>query len=420
MHVAALTVVFLIMAQGAQTAGGSVGGIAVATLALYLVAYVYLTVYLLTLKRGKNAQTTTMSSAIPWTLALLPSIAAMGLLVNWPSPFSGLLPYITYALVSLLAFLVWRERPKAAARMAFSVMLVHALFGVWETITQQSVFYGAWKLGAAQDIAGLLRVASTPADPNYLALTLLLLAPLSLPAFMELSRARRIIFGSVIAMTALLTFSRSLMVAVAIAILVALTVRETRAAARRVLIGTGLITGISFVVAPSLASRMLSRFTSIVTSLVSGGTSDASTGQRLQVQQFTLEAIKEQPLFGYGPGSSPGVLQPRTSGLVPLDAYGNDAYLAQTSTLNTYLTVWLELGIFGLLGLLLLLLLMWRRASEDRFWLLTLVAATVMIATLDVVTLAPFWVFVGATFAVKSRLLPVRNDRLLLSRLVRG
>jgi O-antigen ligase len=303
-----------------------------------------------------------------------------------------------YSVVGIAAYsLAVLNYDKIQATAAY-IIAFHVALAIFEEVRGVSLFYGEWKIADAQRYAGFLRVASTPADPNYLALTVLLLIPFAWPWVRRQNRALVAAYVVGAAFTLAFTFSRSLLAGGAVAVLVSLFERRSRRHALRVAILFCIGSALAFAIFPSVADGMGARVHSMIP-----GAGDPSTAQRYQVQSITLGIAKEHLLAGVGPGNSQNILRPLTTPLVALNSNGELAYTPQTSVLDTYLLTLVELGVFGLIALALLLMQAARSCRLSMIHWYVLIASGAMLLTLDALTFAPLWFFVGAVLGASRQ-----------------
>lgn len=220
--------------------------------------------------------------------------------------------------------------------------LVQVCIGFVELVTHRTFFYSLWKPLEAATWHGMMRVASTPADPNYFAIGLVATLAL-LPAARALwPRVPELLIWAACAVWALMiafTFSRAGYVGLAVMLGVA-GVSGSRRRRWRVmaalLLGSAALTIVLSAVAPAILSRL--------GSLVAGP--DASIVMRLAAQRAALQAFLAHPLLGIGLDQfvrvGPSYLFD-VSGLV----------VGEVNVLNSFLLVACEAGVLGLIGFLL-------------------------------------------------------------------
>lgn len=331
-------------------------------------------------------------------LLLLPLLWAS---ISWAGglgSFEAVNSLAYYTAIGLLAGWLYRIDRPALERVLLGVIVLHLVLAALESVRQQSVFYGSWKQSEAQAIGGILRVSSTPADPNYLALTLVILVLLAFPTIRRLNTSLRVSLLVAIAAVLLLTFSRSLVLGIVMA-LVYLAFTTNRRIAAKAAAGMGLSLSMLVMIAPNLGQVLLER----AVSLTGQAGADASFSQRSFIQAAAFDLFAERPIFGHGIGSSSELLYRFGASLVPPDAVGNLAFLPQSAVLNTYLLLGLELGLVGLAVFGALGVVAWRRAKGGSIDRAVLVCVGVILFTLDAISFAPTWVLLGALLVRSNR-----------------
>jgi O-antigen ligase len=171
------------------------------------------------------------------------------------------------------------------------------LLGFYELASGATVFYSRWKPIEAATWNGMMRVASTPADPNYFALGLVAMLPLIVWAATCLDRRFRILLmalGVTCLALLMLTFSRAGYIGALLYL--AILVWRSRASQRgRTAVGFALALGVGILlfgdVAQVLASRILT---------LAAPSADASISVRVGAQLAALRVFIENPLTGIG------------------------------------------------------------------------------------------------------------------------
>jgi O-antigen ligase len=231
-------------------------------------------------------------------------------------------------------------------RWVLAGLLVGVLFqvvvGLVELGMGQTIYYSLWKPLEAATWRGFLRVASTPADPNYFALGLVSTIPLVIAARTFWPRVPRFAVYAGVSLWLVMiasTFSRAgyagLLAAGALGILF------TRGHRRWVIAGTVLLAAAAaWFLFPEAIAPFTGRFASI------GANGDASILMRAAAQRAAAQAFVDHPLFGIGLGQFVSQLGPQylyaVSGLV----------VSEINVLNSYLLIACETGIIGLGGFL--------------------------------------------------------------------
>jgi O-antigen ligase len=382
------TTLLLVLCQGAQTI--ALGGLP--SLATGLVAvsiYLVLTAHALK-KRDRR-----------WGEAILLLLPLMWASLAWAGGLGSseaVSSLAFYTAIGLLAGWLYRTSRPAFERVLLVAIVFHVVLAALETLRQQSIFYGSWKQSDAQTIGGILRVSSTPADPNYLALTLVILVMLAYPAIRRMTSSLRV--GLLLAVSAvlLLTFSRSLVLGIVVGLMYLMFTTNRRSAVK-ITVAAGLSLTVLVMIAPNLGQVLLER----AGSLTGHSGSDASFSQRSFIQSAAFGLFGDRPIFGHGIGASSDLLYRFGASLVPPDAVGNLAFLPQSAVLNTYLLIGVELGVVGLVVFAIPGLIAWRRAKSDPIDRAVLVCVGVILFTLDAINFAPTWALLGALLARRSR-----------------
>lgn len=309
-----------------------------------------------------------------------------------PTSLNTALSYINYlSLLALAGRLAMRDR-QFLRLPVLAALTFHSLLGLSEVIRGNASFYGEWKYSEATTVAGISRAASTTADPNYLALTILtLVAVLAIAKGDEVwSRTERAVTLISVA-TLILTFSRAGLIASLVALTVYLvkTQGSTNPNRRQKIALMTLATVALGVVAfvPAFAG-LRGRFTTF-------GFADASIASRLRIQELALQQASQHIWTGIGPGNFLQYSQQLISANRPFDL--------QTDVLNTYLLAWLSGGLPLLIAFICLLgaslSWAWKNRPIAACLFLGIIAA---LASLDALTFAPLFILLGG-LAVRQR-----------------
>lgn len=303
---------------------------------------------------------------------------------------------VTPLLAALLSLLLLRLDPKNILLVFGVVGLVHSSIGLIESLSHSSVLYTSWKDESAADIFGIRRAASTVGDPNYLAATLIC----TLPGIVYLAQRQalllRILIPTVYTAALMLTFSRGGIFA-CLAIIITYTIINRDKFAKIslfVAILTIFASLIVFLAFTDSGQQFLDRL--IV--------SDASIRSRSVLQRASFGLFLENWVTGLGIGELPEYLEPTARSLVPINAAGNAAFLAQTDPLNSYLLIGAEGGVLALFIASLIIIRALKRSVLTRPSVtLTVFGVSVAAATLDLLQSPVVWCFF--VFALYSPLL---------------
>jgi O-antigen ligase len=280
------------------------------------------------------------------------------------SDFASAHPALTYALILFLSWValspLWAEDPSLAvhefSRLALNAILFLIIFTAVRTPKQVIVFVGAFVAGACVDaLYGLLfagpspgaveRLSSTLADPNELAAILVAALVLSLglaAALKRLPLARPAALGAaaLCAGGIFLTGSRGGLIALAVAL------------AAFIVVGAQW-RGRLVVVALIVAVAGIGYYTQVASPDLRAHVSEVGSGAgRLDLWQIGWRMVEQNPVQGVGAGNFPVssvhyLLQP--------GAINHGDLIIGTPRVahNTFLQLWAEIGIVGLLLFLL-------------------------------------------------------------------
>jgi hypothetical protein len=189
-----------------------------------------------------------------------------------------------------------RKNVKRVLCAILAGLSVQVLIALAELLRQRTFLYSEWKNPLAQTWHGLIRLASTPADPNYLALGLVAGLPLLLALPVVLNRrfglvSRTFVVGAWVLVISL-TFSRAGYLGLFLAFALLLLISDWRARVTYAVAALGSLV-VAVLVAPSLVGAMAQRLASLATP-------DASTVYRTAGQRAALMAFEAHPLFGIG------------------------------------------------------------------------------------------------------------------------
>jgi O-antigen ligase len=387
---------FSFLIKGSSRLGGEIGPFATTSLCIVLMAVVSLAG-----PANGNTHEGKNRGSVAWVKGLFLALLTymfLRQLAGGGSELVNMLPVIFYASVGLVASRLAQRSPTTLFTVMTAAALAHVGIALVEVLLGHTLFYGSWKLIDAQYIGGFVRVASTTADPNYLALTLALLAPFCWERMKRWPRSAVAVVAIGYAIALILTFSRSLYLGTAVVILLAVVNRRSHKGLVPAVLLSAAATALMALFLPRVVTTVVSRFTS---TFAGGG--DASTTSRTLTQEHAWYLSQDHPLFGHGYGAAPTLLHSFANALVPLDAAGKPAFLAQTSVLNTYLLTLLEGGLVGLVlagGLFVAILGVVRSAGLfQAAWVLGLV----MFLFLDVPSFGPVWAFGGAVYGLSIR-----------------
>lgn len=223
-------------------------------------------------------------------------------------------------------------------------MVVQCGVGLYELMSGATVFYSRWKPLQAALWDGFLRVASTPADPNYFALGLVSCLPIVFHMMSEERGRWRAAFAAVFIVMLLLlvvTFSRAGYVGALVVI--ALGVWRSRASGRRrLLVIGGLVAAAIVIVGSGVGDLLGSRVASIAL-----GTVDASIRTRLAAQQTAIHIFLQRPILGLGFDQ---FVSKAPEYLFALSGIATD----EINVLNSFLLVAVEGGIVSIGGFFLM------------------------------------------------------------------
>lgn len=302
-----------------------------------------------------------------------------------PGFLSQTLSLINYVGAFLLTAMLARMSPALLLLPLLAALAVHEVLAATELLTNSSWFYADWKTLQATKVNGITRVSSTVADPNYFAVTLILLTT----AALTLARKTRLEpSATALAATAALllpfTFSRAAAIAVFVAVF-AWAVRAGLASATRLAIRGVTLAACAVllvvVVAPDAPGALLSRYSP-------SQNSDASIESRGALQKMGFREALAHPLTGIGSGSFEAQAKATFDPTKPNNL--------QTDVLNTYLQVWLAGGLVALLAFAMALLLpTWRLVRRGLLLGFGLTGVAVALFTLNGLTLIPLWCALG-------------------------
>lgn len=174
-------------------------------------------------------------------------------------------------------------------------MLVQVGVGIVELGSGGTIFYSLWKPIEASTWNGIVRVASTPADPNYFALGLVGTLPLVVAARALWPRLPVVAVAALAGTWLLLiafTFSRAGYIGALVLGVLAFALARRRVRWMPVLAVVAVLALGSLALADPLQA-FAGRLATI-------GTGDASMDMRLAAQRAAFEAFLDHPLFGIG------------------------------------------------------------------------------------------------------------------------
>jgi N-acetylglucosaminyl-diphospho-decaprenol L-rhamnosyltransferase len=282
--------------------------------------------------------------------ALLVLAAAVVALVVNPAASSGgtlrVLQHLTIVLAVASLQSTWRSVRLVTLGLVVGIA-IQVVVALAELGLGRTFFYSLWKPLEAASWHGFLRLGSTPADPNYLALGVVSTLPViwTLHGIAPVSRAVSVVATLGWLVVATLTFSRAGYVGVILAPVVYSVVyrgsRPLLAAIRPRVSGRSLIAVAAVIVlALVLRDQLLAVIARVIS--VGGGTTDASINTRVAAQIAAVLVFIAHPLgIGFDQFVSVG-----------------PAYVAAISTvrvseinvLDSYLLTAAEGGVLGLLG----------------------------------------------------------------------
>jgi O-antigen ligase len=387
---------FCFLIQGSSRIGGEVGPFAVTSVLIVFTAAISIA----GLSVGQTQAEKFRGPAVwvKWPFAALISYLFLRQLVAGVPALADLLPLTVFASVAFVANRLAQRRPASLFTVMAAVAVAHVCIAFVEAVLGHTLFYGSWKLADAQYIGGFVRVASTTADPNYFALTLALLAPFCWERVKTWPTPMVILLAAAYSIALMLTFSRSLYVGIAIAILVAALHRRSHKRLVLAVFLSGTAVVLMAVLLPRVVSTVIARFTSTF-----AGGRDASATTRTLTQEYAWHLSQDQPLFGHGYGTASALLHSFANALVPLNAVGNPAFLPQTSVLNTYLLMFLEGGVIALVLVAAILGAVFGIVRSRGLFQAAWIVGLVMFLFLDVPSFGPVWAFVGAVYGLSVR-----------------
>lgn len=320
---------------------------------------------------------------LKWSGALLIIIGLFtSTIFNGISIFASF-SYLNYLSIAILIITVIETHIESLIKSLSFVIIFHLVVAVLELLRGKTFYYSTWKNANATSIGSFIRVASTIGDPNYLALSLIILA-ISVRHLLTVTGISKSIYRRIsnFALFAVLfTFSRAGILALLV-IIMGRVLRRFRSAGFLLLLFSGgsLVLPLLGFLIPRMPfiEVYLTRFTS----LLSG---DASALSRLQLQTFGLKEIFQNPIFGVGPDR----FQLLSSSLFSVSRPFN----LQTEVLNTFMEFYLVGGIFAFIGFLILLFS--NRINNQflhRVPTYDLLALIIILSTLDTFKFPYLWV----------------------------
>lgn len=368
----------LVLLQGATAPFGEVVGLNPIYLAAWIVAsFLYLS-------DGMSNRVLRPSIAIALT-AYVSCLFASGLLHGGAAGFATALPLVNYVGVFLLTAMLARKDVQLLFVPLVSALIVHEVVAASELIRNATWFYADWKLLEATKVAGITRVASTVADPNYFGVTLVILVSACLTLGRRsghLGTAKALALGAALILP--FTFSRAAALAVIVALLVA-ALRTGLAVSSRLALRGGIAAAVVIatiaVLAPSAPSALLDRYSPTQQA-------DASIRTRSTIQELGLELAFAHPVTGLGPGG----FESRAKALYDPTKPQN----LQTDVLNTYLQAAISGGVLAFLAFVALYAFSaWPLVSMATPLGYGLIGGTVALLTLNGLTFAPLWFALG-------------------------
>jgi O-antigen ligase len=375
-------VLFAALISGSASPLGTIGGFDIIYLLTWMIALALL------VSERKSASRGTSLGYWAYGLFIL-GIMLSALVAGSSTAASSSLGLINHTAIFVLVLAMARRDPQLVLAPAAAALGTHVLIGLAELAADKSFFYGSWKLAEATTVDGIPRLTSTVADPNYFAVTLLLLS--GVVAGLTLNRPRRTGY-LVLSLAGLclipLTFSRAGIAAVLFALLLTAVFLRPGRRARTILTCAGIVLAAIAVLAvasPRTLGALSERFSPTQRS-------DASIAARSELQSRGVSAVLAHPVFGVGAGTfeieQKAHLDPRKP------------FNKQTEVLNVYLQTALVGGLVALLGFLAILLLSiigaWSLFPPLAF---ALVGAAVAIAELNALGLAPLWLALALPLA---------------------
>lgn len=306
---------------------------------------------------------------------------------NWAQVILRVPGRLSYLALALLAYLLCRHKLRWIDWLARATAIFHLGIIAVETVLNEAYFYQLWKTDASAYVAGRIRVSSTVADPNYLALTLILLSAILFALLRTQGRTgwRATLIPWALLAAVPLTFSRGAIVGLVVFIAY-LILRGRSGLATRVVVVAGVCLLSMTAIGIDMTGPALERLNTV-------SADEASVQSRTGLQQLALDSLADSWVTGLGAGEFTTLAQAALDRTKPMNI--------QTDVLNTYLFVWLEAGAIGLLGLVILCFAVVRRLGQAHvaaggLWLGALVA----MAFLDGFTLPMFWIATGVAFGV--------------------
>lgn len=334
----------------------------------------------------------TYRPAVVAVLAYAGCLAFANLLHQGAGGLTHSLSLVNYLGAFFLTAMLARKSPALVLPPLLGALAVHELLAATELLTNSSWFYADWKTLQATKVDGITRVASTVADPNYFAVTLILLGA----AGLVLARRTRyepvalaLAAGAVLVLP--FTFSRAAAIALAVAVL-AWAVRAGMASAARIALRGAVLAAFAalviVVVAPQAPGALLSRYSP-------SQRSDASIQSRSTLQKLGFQQALAHPLTGIGNGGF------ETKAKATFDPTKPNNL--QTDVLNTYLQAWLAGGILSLLAFAAALLLpTWQLIKRGLLLGFGFLGVAVALLTLNGLTLIPLWCVLGIAAVVAA------------------
>ncbi|MGD0247564.1 MAG: O-antigen ligase family protein [Candidatus Limnocylindrales bacterium] len=334
-------VVGITVANAASQLVPSVGGIEITSWAFLGLAVLGVAVRLSEDKRGHPVLT-----GVEWgSLAIvLAGGVALAVGATPPSAVSGLLRMSQHVMILLaIASLkpTWSSVRLIVAGLLAGVG-VQVIIGFTELFRGATFFYGLWKPLEAASWNGILRVASTPADPNYFALSLVGTLPilLALPGLWQRTSGP-VVQAAAAAWFLLICFTFSRAGYIGLLVLLVVELLSKRSDRRWPGLLPALLVGATVVL---LFSDNLGSFGGRLLTLANTQ-GDASVAMRLAAQRAAIDVFLSHPLFGIG--------FDRFVQVGPSYVYASTGLVVQElNVLDSFLLTASEGGMFALAGLL--------------------------------------------------------------------
>jgi O-antigen ligase len=375
-------VLFAALISGSLSPLGTIGGFDVVYLFTWLTALA-----LLVTERDSASEGTSLGY---WAYGLfILGIMLSSLVAGSPTAASSALGLINHTAIFVLVLAMARRDPQLILAPAAAALSAHVLIALAELVSDQSFFYGSWKLAEATTVDGIPRLTSTVADPNYFAVTLLLLSGVVAGLALNRPRHGRYLFLCLVALCLIpLTFSRAGVAAALLALLLGAVFLRPGRRARTIFTCAGIV--LATVVVLGVASPHT--LGALSERLSPTQSSDASIKARRELQSRGVSAVIAHPVFGVGAGTfeieQKAHLDPRKP------------FNKQTEVLNVYLQTALVGGLIALLGFLAILVV-----ATIRAWNLfpplafAIVGAAIAVAELNALGLAPLWLALALPLA---------------------